>query len=53
MVEEEWSRLKEAILEVTEEVCVTRRMKKEKRKTGSAWSNEEIERRFEIRRSAS
>ena len=41
-VEEEWRMLKEAILEVGEEVCGTRKIREGKRRKGSEWWSEEI-----------
>ena len=44
MVEKEWRRFKETILEVGKEVCGTRKIKEGKRRKGSEWWNEEIRR---------
>ena len=43
-VKEVWSRFKEAILEVGEEVSHTKRIREEMRRKGSEWRSEEIRR---------
>ena len=46
-MEEEWSRFREAVLEVRERVCGTRRIREGMRKKGCEWWSEEIRKAVE------